>query len=731
MITSMARRALIVCDGAGVSREWRRQEWTDEETITASTRLARRPPDKTIDLVIQGLRSGLLGARSNRTDDLIRIAAYIYRADQLISRGGAADAHDELWQRELALCIPVAEVAFWSRPDVTSLLARALAFATGDVWRFHFSPAPDHLRNQIAYQQHLAGTALSGSPGCIVLFSGGLDSLSVLIEARNRGERPMAVGHWSAPPVNALQQRLIAELTQSPTSLRTIPLVGAWIHGAEREAKERTRRARGFLFACLGGAVAGELGIQRVYFGDNGPISLNLPINDQLTGARVSRSTHPVFLDVINQFMALIYDDAPVFSNPLAMYTRVDCLRSIADAGYAGLIPLTSSCAHWGRLPAATPQCGVCSQCIDRRFATIAAGLSAFDPATRYQIDCFRDHLEDWRAQTLVLSYVRFAQRLVQLSRDDMTTDYPQLFDAVLPEDPDPDATLDGYIDLLQRHAQNVLEVLQSEMRDALPDMAAGQLLPSSLLLLAGFRAIPAQPKISLPEAGAESSLSREVPRLLMPRPSATTLPFTDPDNVFRFDGEAWRLAYVGRTVTVPDERGLLRLAWLLDHPWTEVTGGEILIATVPEMRTAVWNPQAAAAEGLLPIHYGDGGVLGDAAYKRQLQEETQRLLGELEEARDRGQSDRIYALNARIEELAHAVSTTWGLGGRARGFPNTVSKQRETVKRSINRAIKTIAAKHPVLAEHLRASVVRSTVFAYRPDRTISWRIEFPDKAA
>jgi hypothetical protein len=59
------------------------------------------------------------------------------------------------------------------------------------------------------------------------------------------------------------------------------------------------------------------------------------------------------------------------------------------------------------------------------------------------------------------------------------------------------------------------------------------------------------------------------------------------------------------------------------------------------------------------------------------------------------------------------------------------VSKQRETVKRSINRAIKTIAAKHPVLAEHLRASVVRSTVFAYRPDRTISWRIEFPDKAA
>ena len=42
------------------------------------------------------------------------------------------------------------------------------------------------------------------------------------------------------------------------------------------------------------------------------------------------------------------------------------------------------------------PHCGQCSQCIDRRFAILAAGQDEDDPEDAYKVDLLLDGREVW-----------------------------------------------------------------------------------------------------------------------------------------------------------------------------------------------------------------------------------------------------------------------------------------------------------------------------------------------
>src|SRR3977135_824475 len=53
------------------------------------------------------------------------------------------------------------------------------------------------------------------------------------------------------------------------------------------------------------------------------------------------------------------------------------------------LISKTTSCAGVRNWAMTTKQCGVCSQCIERRFAVLAAELGAHEPADSYSVELF------------------------------------------------------------------------------------------------------------------------------------------------------------------------------------------------------------------------------------------------------------------------------------------------------------------------------------------------------
>ena len=470
----------IQCDGATIPSRWRNSSWDRTEEIRQWGHKAD------LTLRIENLTHALLTGVGGRATDLVRIASYAYAADQLVSRGGEADVYGRQWRREFAVCLPVNEPVFWNRAGIRRRLQETLSFLTEDRWDFAFSEAPAEA-DQLPLK--LGEKELHGTPDSVTLFSGGADSLCAAVEAVQKGRRPVLVSHRSAPNVSSRQQQLVKELRRRFPEW-DFPHVSVWVHRMGSEPKETTQRTRSFLFACLGAVVAGELQLQDVALPDNGVVSLNLPINDQLTGALASRSTHPKFLALFNDLLQSVLRRPVLVSNPLWKRTRSETLDVLRRAKAMELLQETVSCSNARGRTLVQPHCGVCSQCVDRRFGSVAAGLEEHDLAERYGVDIFRHSLPEGPARSLLISYITFARQVRKASPDDLFNLFPQLADCILSGDPDPGQTAGVVTDLLQRHAKTTLGVLEEQIIGQGAMAAAGELPQDGLLTLAISRVV-------------------------------------------------------------------------------------------------------------------------------------------------------------------------------------------------------------------------------------------------
>src|SRR5215212_6788911 len=199
----MASRVLFQCDDAIVPPALRREGW-DEQRVLSST---GDDPNMRIGGMID-VRD-VLQRLTGRAADLVRIAAFAYIADRSVSRGGEKDVFGRDWRRTLALCVPVGEPDFWSRDDIRTALGRVLARATEDQWAFSFSPGRVRDGQLPLTADPETRSILAGSPGCVVLFSGGADSLCATVEAAVAGARPLLVSHNPSPRHDGRQKRLV------------------------------------------------------------------------------------------------------------------------------------------------------------------------------------------------------------------------------------------------------------------------------------------------------------------------------------------------------------------------------------------------------------------------------------------------------------------------------------------------------------------------------------------
>src|SRR5215207_1641035 len=197
------RRVAFRCDGAPLPRAWQGESW-EEQAIN------RRGAHADLNLLLQNLSDAVLGQVSARAADLVRIAAYVYAADQSVSRGGSADVYGTHWRRHLALSIPVSDCDYWSQPTVIGRLRALLAFLSEDQWEFAFAEGgPDFGRLPFG----LSKQAVHALPDAVILFSGGADSLCATVEAVVAGgARPVLVSHRSNPQLGARLRDLVHEL---------------------------------------------------------------------------------------------------------------------------------------------------------------------------------------------------------------------------------------------------------------------------------------------------------------------------------------------------------------------------------------------------------------------------------------------------------------------------------------------------------------------------------------
>jgi 7-cyano-7-deazaguanine synthase in queuosine biosynthesis len=324
-----------------------------------------------------------LGLRPTETAiDLALLAAMVTAADTRISR--ASEALDR-WSRQIDLYVPVADPLRWNAH--AELIAGTLHFLTGDRWAVYFRERSPAL-TEFAVPPKKASSA---KPSCVCLLSGGLDSFIGAIDLLVAGERPLFVSHyWDGITSKHEVYCIDALRKRSPTS-EDIPHLRARVGfptGLVKNAgDEDTLRGRSFLFFALAAlAASGIYGQVTVHLPENGPISLNVPLDPLRLGALSTRTTHPYYVARFNELLRNLGLNTRL-ENRYRHKTKGQMVAECADATYLRVhAKHTMSCSsptksRWsGKEPM---HCGHCVPCLIRR-AALVAGFGTDD--TMYAI---------------------------------------------------------------------------------------------------------------------------------------------------------------------------------------------------------------------------------------------------------------------------------------------------------------------------------------------------------
>lgn len=332
-------------------------------------------------------------APSARAWDFVTIALAVVTADFAVFRKDSPDG----WTREIELDIAVIDPEFWSTQS--DALAKALGFLTTDRWRLRFGGGssskptpPSHIHRP--------------SSDCVMLLSGGLDSLVGALDLAALGHKPFAVSQT----VRGDAQKQIDFAAQIGGGMRHIQLN----HNAAVPGQaEDSQRARSLVFIAFAVAVATSLksygyGVTPVYVCENGFIAMNAPLTGMRVGSLSTRTAHPEYLAQVQGIM----DAAGLrveLVNPYATMTKGEMLQGCRDQRLlTTLAAASTSCGRFQRFN--YRHCGRCVPCQVRRAAFLRCGHA---DQTTYIYDALgRDddenaRFDDVRAVAMALAQVR------------------------------------------------------------------------------------------------------------------------------------------------------------------------------------------------------------------------------------------------------------------------------------------------------------------------------------
>jgi hypothetical protein len=188
----------------------------------------------------------------------------------------------------------------------------------------------------------------------------------------------------------------------------------------------------------------------------------------------------------------------------------------------------------------------------------------------------------------------------------------------------------------------------------------------------------------------------------LLRRVDAIRMP---PANVFRRDGDGWRISYSGREIRLRDVKGLADIAVLLQ------AGGEAV-------------PAASLAARMSPPGAGfDADPILDQQALRQYRTRLAELDADIDDAHVRHDPVRVGALTEERAFLLRELSAAVGLGRRDRRLGDDRERARKAVAGRIKDALNRIRAVHPSLGEHLSQAISTGNLCAYRPDLPTRWQ--------
>jgi predicted ATPase len=221
-----------------------------------------------------------------------------------------------------------------------------------------------------------------------------------------------------------------------------------------------------------------------------------------------------------------------------------------------------------------------------------------------------------------------------------------------------------------------------------------GELATASKLLREG---LPIAQKIR------DEATAREIAELL----AQTSQVEPTESALLRPEGGVWHITFSGKSIHVPDMKGLWHLRELVSRP-----------------REAVLALSLIATEAEEPVPVGDAGPQIDREALRQYRKRLAELDLELEEAEAAHDASRHAKRTTERAALIKELARATGLGGKARRTGSPTEKARLNVTRTIRHAIAYLSLAHPELGTHLDASIVTGVACSYEPRTNIVWSI-------
>jgi 7-cyano-7-deazaguanine synthase in queuosine biosynthesis len=633
--------------------------------------------------------------------DLAEVASYVYLADRQCRRG--VESIDDGWRRRLHFRIPVRLPDLWNHSDVSEALERTLAFLTEDEYFFEFQPQ----RKLPPFESHLEFGGQNQHGEEVILFSGGADSLSAASRQVIRERRRVVLLHHRS---NFKPQPVVENLARELARIRpdcAPTLLSVEVHRTGKQADpDPFQRSRSFLFACLGALVAQVNGLQRVLLCDNGVISVNLPLAGPVVGARASRTTHPRFLRDCSSFLTRLLGEGMAIINPLQRLTRTQVLQQLRDCGAAPLLALSRSCAYPRHATNEQPHCGVCTQCLDRRLAVLAADLQDHDPTGGYRVELFEGERPASRDQNLLAAYLASVDALDQMDEAAFCARYGELTRVLPYLDQAPALAAHQAYLLHRQHAQEVWGVVDRELSRRARQWRRGQLQAGTLLGM-----------VTRDQVGPSSPVAR-----------TTAAPCPEPDYLFRREGNCWRVRFAGGPshVFIP-ERGLDYLHILVGQPNRPISAAQ-LVQQVVGLESTQPSGDLLLQEGLESVQVRDcpNGALPLAddltlkAYHTRLVD----LREELDEAQRNNDEATLMLCTQEVDELRKELRRNNHFTRTAKELQADRKNLVGAVGNAIRRALKTFRNYAPPLAEHFTREVLRCGACpCYCPPADVEWQ--------
>lgn len=441
-------------------------------------------PNPTFTLRSDAIEVAAMRGTEPRLLDLLEIASAVFAADGTVRRGGETRPDmGTKWRRHFTFHIPVREPEFWSQQSVTEALTSLVEFLTEDRVAFRFSQATEPPNAEPYLDLYPHRPAFEADE--VILFSGGLDSFSGALEIlATTTSKVILVSHRSAQKVIPRQVELGKYLADAyPGRVLHLHVLA---RRKGQAATDTNQRSRSFLFAALGFVVANSFGARNISFFENGIVSHNLPLTPQIVGTMATRTTHPLSLTKMNQLLKLVAPNAPSVVNRYQWLTKTDVVQRIAQNGAAPQIARAVSCTSVRDQDSLRTHCGACSQCFDRRFAILAAGLAEHDPDEIYHTDIMLGDRVNNGAQVMAVEWTRSMLRFRELDAGRLMSELGLEVTRILEGHPNAarQKTLEQSLVMYKRQGDIVLSVLESEIQKHASDLASRKLPSTSLLSL-------------------------------------------------------------------------------------------------------------------------------------------------------------------------------------------------------------------------------------------------------